>query len=185
VSVTVAPTKSDVFRALGDFLIDVLPVGTEILQAQDNRVPEPSAQNFVVMTPLRMPRLSTNREDLTSLGLEATLTQSAEAVFQLDVHGPLGFGNAGIISTMFCSGYAVDFFAARGTTIAPLFCGAPRQMPFINAEKQYEDRFIVEANLQVNFTATTVAQSATSLTLDVIDAETDPAGWPNATITVP
>jgi hypothetical protein len=183
VTVTIAPTESDIFRALGDFLSDVLPAGSEIIQAQDNRVPEPSAPNFVVMTPLRMPRLSTNHEEQASLGLEMKFTQSAEAVFQLDVHGPLGFQNAGIISTMLRSGYAVDFFASRNAAIAPLYCGDPRQMPFINAEKQYEDRYIVEANLQVNLTATTASQSARELALGLVDVETDPASWPNSTIT--
>ena len=46
---------------------------------------------------------------------------------------------------MFRSSYAVDFFAALGGAITPLFASDPRQMPFVNAEQQYEDRYVIEA----------------------------------------
>lgn len=59
-----APTQSDALESLRAFLLDVLPVTSpaiEVIIGQPNRVPEPTGPNFVVMTPLRIERLATNR----------------------------------------------------------------------------------------------------------------------------
>lgn len=60
---TVSPTQSDVFKALRAFLLGVCASGTEVFQAQNNRVPEPHTGDFVVMSPLRDSRLATNEDD--------------------------------------------------------------------------------------------------------------------------
>src|SRR6476660_6355517 len=57
---TLSVTEVQGFTALRSFLLRVLPEGTEVVRGQDNRVPEPVAANFVVMTPLLQPRLGTN-----------------------------------------------------------------------------------------------------------------------------
>ena len=54
------PTQSNVIAALRSFLLDVLPAGTVVRTAQQNRVSEPQQGDFVIMTPLRMTRLRTN-----------------------------------------------------------------------------------------------------------------------------
>jgi len=181
------PTEDDVFEALRAFLQDVLPpqtaspfVGHVVVVGQENRVSEPSETNYVVMTPLRMPRLSTNFNELQALGAEAKTRQSAQVVIQLDVHGPESFNNSARISTMFRDSYAVEFFESYDD-IAPLFADDPRQAQFVSGEKQYEDRWIVEANLQVNFTLTRVTESARTLAVGIVDVETNPASWPNST----
>lgn len=186
---TQAPTEDDVFAALRAFLQDVLPlqstgpdVAHVVIVGQENRLPEPLADNYVVMTPLRMPRLSTNFNELAALGLQAKTTQSAQVVIQLDIHGPEAFNNANRISTLFRDGYAVDFFAAY-SAISPLYADDPRQAQFVDGEKQYEDRYVIEANLQVNFTLTATAESARTLTVGLIDVETNPDHWPNSTVT--
>lgn len=182
------PTEDDVFEALRAFLQDILPpiddaTAHEVIVGQENRVPEPTQPNYVVFIPLRMPRLSTNFEQLTDEGLVRSMRQAAQAVFQLDVHGPQAFNNANRISTVSRSSYAAEFFEARGEPIAMLFADDPRQAQFVSGEKQYEDRYIIEANLQVNFTMTAVAQSARALSVDLIDVETNPDHWPNSTAT--
>lgn len=187
----VTPSEDDVFTALRAFLQTVLGDGTLgddgfiVVAGQDNRVPEPKNPNFIVFWPLRMPRLSTNSERLVSGGLQATVTQSSQCVIQLDVHGPESFNNASIISTMFRSGFAVDFFADIGDTIAPLYADDPRQAPFNSGEQQYENRYMVEANLQVNQTVTTVAQSANALSIGLVDVDTPPDSWPNSIASAP
>lgn len=57
---TLSVTEAQVLAALRSFLLGVLPSGTEVIRGQDNRVPEPVAPNFIVMTPLLQPRLGTN-----------------------------------------------------------------------------------------------------------------------------
>jgi len=187
---TLAPTEDDVFKTLGRFLQDILPAGDDdapfvVVVGQENRVPEPSENNYAVMWPLRMPRLATNFEELVGTGLNRGLVQSArqntEVVVQIDIHGPEAFNNANRVSTLFRSSYAVDFFEGQGLPIAPLYSGEPRNAPFISGEKQYEDRYVVEANMQVNFTMTAVAQSARALEVGLVDVDTNPDSWPNST----
>lgn len=189
---TLSPSEDDVFKALGDFLQDILPPQDDaadpvvkfiVVAGQENRVPEPKELNFVVFIPLRMPRLATNFEVLAGVGLQRSIKQNTEVVFQLDVHGPEAFNNANRISTLFRSSYATDYFEAKGLPIAPLFADDPRQAQFVDGEQQYEDRYIVEAHLQVNFTMTAVTQSARTLTVEIIDVETPPASWPNGIAT--
>ena len=187
---TLAPTEDDVFKTLGRFLQDILPAGDDdapfvVVVGQENRVPEPSENNYAVMWPLRMPRLATNFEELVGTGLNRGLVQSArqntEVVVQIDIHGPEAFNNANRVSTLFRSSYAVDFFEGQGLPSAPLYSGEPRNAPFISGEKQYEDRYVVEANMQVNFTMTAVAQSARALEVGLVDVDTNPDSWPNST----
>src|SRR5690349_10969668 len=47
---TVSITEETLFTALRAFLVDVLPSDMEIVQGQDNGVPMPSAENFVILT---------------------------------------------------------------------------------------------------------------------------------------
>lgn len=193
----VTPTEDDILAAVRAFLQDILPLKSTgpdvpfyVTVGQENRVAEPlnaaapTNTNYIVMWILRAPRLSTNVDKLASLGLQATSSQSSQCTLQLDVHGPEAFNNSMIVSTMGRDSYAVDFFAAIGDTIAPLYADDPRNMPFTSGEQQYEDRYIVEFDLQVNQTITIAAQSARALDLDITNVDTDPASWPNSTVSV-
>lgn len=81
-----------------------------------------------------------------SAGQTATM-QSTEVVMQLDVHGPSSADNAQTIQQLFRDGYATRQF--KGTGVSPLYCEDPKQVPFITAASQYEDRWILEAHLQI------------------------------------
>lgn len=102
---------------------------------------------------------------------QQTLEQDVNLVFQLDIHGPAGTDNAGIVSTMFRDAYAVDWFAARSERVIPLFADDPRQGPFISGEEQYEDRWLVEISLQVNYLITVPQQFADTVTVVVTNVE--------------
>lgn len=54
------PGQFGELTALRNFLISVLPTGTDVILAQVNRVPEPTSANFCVMTPISRARLGTN-----------------------------------------------------------------------------------------------------------------------------
>jgi hypothetical protein len=60
--IQISPTDGDVFTALRGFLVAALPDGVDVVQGQQNRVPEPQAGSFVVMWPLSRPRLATNAD---------------------------------------------------------------------------------------------------------------------------
>ncbi len=59
-SYPISLTQSMALMALGNVLTLALPSSVEIIQAQDNRVAEPTKPDFIVMTPLMRTRLATN-----------------------------------------------------------------------------------------------------------------------------
>jgi len=81
-----------------------------------------------------------------------------EVTFQVDVHGPSGGDNAQRICTMLRDDYAVEAFRALNFDGAPLTADNKGQIPFINAESQYEDRWVVEACIQANCTVEDIPQ---------------------------
>lgn len=236
-TVSLSPTQAATLKALGTFLAGILPDGTPIFVGQTNRVPEPKATDFVVMTPTRRGRLETNVDapadvsftgsiagtvlTVTDVALGAivpgstlfgsgvaapttiiqqlsgttggvgtykvspsqalsgralaagatNVTQATEVVVQLDVHGPNGADNAQRISTLLRDDYAVMQFATYGVDVTPLYAEDPKQLPFLNAEQQYEDRWVVEALLQTNPVVGVPQQFADSTEVDVVSVD--------------
>lgn len=114
---------------------------------------------------------------LITAGTKQSL-QKAEVVMQLDVHGPDSADNVQFISTLFRDGYGVDFFSGQGVDVAPLYCSDPRQLPFDNAEEQWETRWSIDLHMEGNFVVFDLPQQfAHSLELDVISVE---AAYPAA-----
>lgn len=101
-------------------------------------------------------------------GIE-TLEQASEVHIQVDVHGPQSVANAAMIGTIFRDERGVDLFA--GTGITPLFADEPRQVPFLNAEQQYEVRVVVTLHLQVNFKMELPQQFADQLKVTTIEVD--------------
>lgn len=81
--VTVSPTESQIQSALRSFCLSVLPVGTDVIEAQDNRVPEPQTGNFCVMTPMRRIRLATNIHVTADCSFTASIAGPVMTVTQL------------------------------------------------------------------------------------------------------
>jgi hypothetical protein len=96
------------------------------------------------------------------------IEQATEAVMQIDVHGPNSADNAQTISTLFRDDYAVQQLAAAAIAISPLYADDPKQMPFMNAANQFEDRWVVEAHLQINPVVTTPQEYADAALIDVV-----------------
>ena len=86
------------------------------------------------------------------------MTQPIEYTIQLDVHGPNSADNVFRISTIFRDEYATAAFAAMGVGVTPLYADDPKQIPFINDQKQYEDRWVLEACLQVEQAVVNIPQ---------------------------
>lgn len=104
-------------------------------------------------------------------GVEAIL-QPTKVLIQCDVHGPNSGDNAQIISTLFRDDYAVEAFEGLNLgDITPLYADDPKQVPFLNAEQQYEDRWVVEAFLQVNAVVTVPQQFADEVDVGLVDVD--------------
>lgn len=100
-----------------------------------------------------------------------TMLQPTKVTIQLDVHGPQGSDLAQIISTAFRDEYGFDLMAQSGFDVRPLYADDPHQMPFINAESQFEDRWIVEAVLQANQTVIVPQQYADEVNVLLINVD--------------
>ncbi len=173
-TLSITPNQTQIYTALRYFLIN-LPLlfnsanqgSVEVIRGQINRVPEPHSPDFVSMIFIHIERLETNIDQLQMTGTVGSNSymQPSKVTVQLDVHGPNSADNAQIISTMFRDQYAFDAFAASGIPgVAPLLADDPRQIPFQNAEDQYEDRWVVEAQIQANQIVSSIPQQ----TFDVI-----------------
>jgi hypothetical protein len=179
-SASLSLTETQVLTALRSFLMLVLPTGTEVVRGLDNRVPEPSGVNFVVMTPVLRARLETNTTTFqdnypVSAGLRTDL-QPIKLTVQIDVHGPQAADNTQIITTLWRSEWATIQFAASGYDVVPLYTDEPKQLPYLNGEQQVEIRWVIDAVMQTNPVVTTTQDFAASLVAGVIsvDAEYQP-----------
>lgn len=107
------------------------------------------------------------------------VVQSAEAVVQLDFHSDDTDAAtlAALISTLMRDPWAVAYFVENFPLVSPLFADDPAQRPFINAEQQYEWRWVLEAHFQVNFTTSVPQQYADSVSVDVVSVD---AAYPPA-----
>ena len=104
-------------------------------------------------------------------GATTTLTPMT-AIFQLDFHGADEAADyVQIVTSLWRDQFAVDYFANALTGLAPLYTSEPQQIPFIDAESQYEDRWTLDVVLQVNPTVMTPQQFAVSLTAGLISVD--------------
>ncbi len=103
--VSVAPTESQVFEAVGNYLTAVLPSGTPLTQGQQNRVPEPQPGDFVVMWDIFGGRLETNTDSY----LDAVFTGSVVwTELTITAVNPNFTGKIAVGSTIFGAGVAAN-----------------------------------------------------------------------------
>lgn len=143
-----------------DNIIDVLadyiePICGTCQQAQANRIPMPKGQ-FCILTPLRFIRLSTTRDIKQDTGSSLTsamgYTEVRQADIQVDIYGQGAGDRAIALETTFASSYGYDKIKAIDKRLAPLYSSSAIQAPMINAESQWQERYIVTLSLQAHIT---------------------------------
>lgn len=174
-SATLSFTEADIFVVLQALLVQMLPTGIEVVRAQVNRTPEPHGADFITMTPLFRARLETNTDTYfdgfpSAPGVKSALAPTRFDV-QIDVHGPASGDNAQIISTLWRDEFATSYFDASTIDAQALYSSDPRQMAFINAESQFEDRWTVDLSMQVNQVVQLDQQFADHLVTGLIDVD--------------
>ncbi|MDE1007007.1 MAG: hypothetical protein OSB38_15200 [Paraburkholderia fungorum] len=171
---TITVTEDNVLATLRTFLLSIVAAGVEVITGQDNRVPEPVGDDFLVLTPLGQVRLSTNSDTYTDLGTNPgtrNFQRATKSTIQIDVHGPNSADNAAMIETLYRSEYAVDSFASSGLDIQPLYCDDAKQMPFINGENQFEQRWIITAAIQYNPVTAVPQDFADELEVNIVSVD--------------
>jgi hypothetical protein len=95
------------------------------------------------------------------VGVRADLMQT-EWTVQCDCHGPNSANVAMVLVDLFRSEYGTFTFENQPTAfvVEPLWADEGRYIPFINAEQQYEYRWVVDLHLQVNPIVGTAQQFA-------------------------
>lgn len=159
-------TENDVFIALRTYLLSILdPAVWEVMQGQENRVAEPIGVNFIVMTPMSRPRLSTNIDTWDRTGDDPSakmIETDLQFDMQLDIHGPGGSDAATVIAATIFDEYAR--YELKETLIAPLYATDGNQIPFVNGEGQYENRWVMTVALQIRPAVSTPMEFAATLT---------------------
>lgn len=171
-SFTVTPTEDDVLTAVRTLLLTIVDGSTvEVVQGQVNRVPECKSPDFIVMTPTTRLRLSTDEDNWDTVGTNPAVivaSYNTEYTLQLDIHGPNGSDNAAAICTLWRNPYACDQMA--GTGVTPLYATDGKQMPFINGESQWENRWVTTLSMQITPTVSTPMQFADTLDVTISSA---------------
>lgn len=171
---TLTLTEDDLKTALRGFLLSV--TDGDVVSGQQNDVAMPLGP-FIEMTPIRTQELcrpwSTYHDAGAGLGVE-TIHRSSSWTCQLDCFGKQAQNAATVISTLFRTDFACRHFANRhdGIVIQPLYASEPRQLPFINAEMNYEKRWVVEVTLQFNALIVVPAAFARELHVTPVPIET-------------
>lgn len=167
---SVTPTNDTLNIALRAFIMAVVP-GVEVVQGLGNGVPMPAGE-FIAFTPTLIRRLSTNHTSY-AVDAERAVTMPSEYSVQVDCYGPNSADHATAITALWRDQYGCE---AMAPSSQPLYSTDPQQMPLVNGEENYEQRFMFTALLQFNPLVTLPQQSALTLAAELIsvDAEYPP-----------
>lgn len=153
----------DVFKAMRVFLQSFIPLTVQVVQAQDNRVPMPKG-GFVTMNNTGMDRLSFNIDRYQPIPQGKTILTPTKYSMQLDFYGPLSQTWAMQTVSLFRDEYATELFPSN---IQPLYADDPVQIPLIDGEAQYEQRWKLVASLQYNPILSTTQQSMIAVDIEL------------------
>lgn len=158
---TISIIDNDVFTALRSYLLGLAPLGAEVVRGLDNGVPMPLG-DFATMTSGTMIRLATNvntYDPLTGTGQKEVLT-AVRYPISVDFYGPNSQPWAAQAKNLFRDSYAVDMFPSN---IVPLYADDATQIPLIDGEQQYDQRWRMQMSVQYNPVITVGQDFATSL----------------------
>lgn len=157
-----------VFTALRSFLLSVLPSGVEVIQTQDNGVPMPIG-GFVSMNNVSKIRLSTNQSSYrrtTAPNGFRDVTTPTQYTIQMDFYGDTAGEWASLASNLFRDPYATDLFPDG---IKPLYADDPIQIPLIDGEMNYTQRWKLQAVMQYNPAVSLAQQFASDINVVIND----------------
>lgn len=152
-----------VISALGSFLQPF--VGTSpIVRGQTNRVPMPT-DGFVKLTEILQVDLETPIVS-NPANAQVSITGPKRIDIQVDFYGPSAGDQCAAVKGVFRTSYCVAQFPAG---IAPLYCSDAHQAPLITGEEQYLARWTITASLQYNPIVYISQQSATALSINILE----------------
>lgn len=137
------PNQKDVFTVVRAYILSL--IDCEVVRGLGNDVPMPK-NSFIAITPIESTRLSTNVNTYDLINSKSIKTSMSYLV-QIDCYGPISSDWAAILCATWRDDYCVDKLAP---TCAPLYADNPIQIPIIDGEANYEERWLLKAVLQYN-----------------------------------
>lgn len=158
-------TETDIFTAVRTFLLDY--VSCEVVRGLGNRVPMPKG-DFIAMTQGQNLNLATPEHSYTTTN---NIKQAKQFTVQIDCYGAKSSERAAYLASLFWDDLASQSFATSGKDIKPLYADDPRQIPLVNGEDQYEERWMFNVLIQYNPIVSIAQQSATTLTIGLTEID--------------
>lgn len=151
-------TETQVFTALRAFILTL--VDCEVIRTPNNRVAMPAGE-FISLSPVSNIALATN---VTGYGdTDKRILRPSQITIQVDCYGANAGDRAATITTLLRDVTGCDAMAGAG--VQPLYAGDSRQMPMVDGESQYVERWTFDCVLQANPVLTVTQQSATALSV--------------------
>jgi hypothetical protein len=173
-------TETQVFTALRAFLLTI--VDCEVIRLPNNRVAMPKGE-FISLSPVSNIALSTNVAGYS--GTDKSILRPSQVTIQVDCYGASAGDRATAITTLLRDPYGCDAFNVGGApidltqvggsyvlgesplyalpNIQPLYASDARQMPMVDSEAAYVERWSFDCVLQFNPVLTVAQQSAAAL----------------------
>lgn len=168
---TVSITLDDVYTLFRALALSVLPINVQVVKGIPNRAATPPpVPGYVSMTVTanRGLRTPVDTWDLTNPNPTViTIEQGMQLRIQLDCYGADSAQWAVLFVTLLRNDFGVKALAP----VAPLYADDPIQAALVNGEEQYEQRWIVGANLQYNPTVTIPMQFANQAGISLINVD--------------
>ena len=170
------PTDLQILEAVQSWVMTVTGLDiNHVVQAHDNRVPEPLG-GWAMVSHLSRKAIATPVSSYPSN--TETVTQSFDYAFQLDCYGNGASDLAFVLQTLFRSDVTSGFFAtfgqANGFAISPLYCDDATHNAFINGENQFEERWILRPHFNVAVSVATPQQFLMTPTINIHSILTKP-----------
>jgi hypothetical protein len=161
--------ENQMVDAIKTFIQGIVGTGVPVVRGQDNRVAQPAQGDYFIVTPSARHRIATNQDTYDTDADRRHAQRSIRADVQIDAYGPNSADYTEAVSMLFRDMYGTEVFAPF--SVQPLYCGDGQQMPLVNGEEQYEDRWTFSMSLQLNPAVSTSQQFADSVVLNLVEAD--------------
>lgn len=159
---SISVTETAIRTGLRSYALSLLPTGMEVVKGRDNGVPMPVGP-FAMLGSARMTPWRTNVDSTDTATQTKSISVGASYTFQCDVYGTNAADNAAILAFAFRDDYSQQFMPAGA---AAMYASDPLQMVFVDAEDNYEERWVVD--LTVGYNPVIAIQSQSALSVDIV-----------------
>jgi hypothetical protein len=178
-AVTIDITEAMLQADLGNFLTLLFgtdPGSPQVIRGQINRTASPpvatSTDNadttgFILFQFYGSKRTTTNQDSFDPVNQLQMSQSNREGRWQVDFYGKTAHDWAVMFTTMFRDPYG----CANLLVQTPLYADDAIQAPLVDAEEQWEERWMVQAFVQYNPTTTVTQQSATVLGIKLVNVD--------------